>query len=90
MDRDDGFAKCVDFVVAPQLCETLDSVCQVGPDPIGLGLGIESEPAVTLESVLEVAAGKELVESVTPRRLNGSLSHADTKAQDRGCDQPDQ
>jgi hypothetical protein len=83
VDRDDGFAKGIDFIVAPKARETLDGLAQVGPDPIGLGLGIQSESAIALESILEVAVRKELVESLTSRRLTGSHSHADAKAKDR-------
>ena len=90
VDRDDGFAEGVDFVDAPQALEALNGLSQVGPDPIRLGLGIEREAAVSLESVLEVPVCKELVEALPSRRLTGALSHAGTEAQDCGRHHSDQ
>ena len=75
-----GFAESVDFIDAAELVQTTNRLPQVGSDAIGLGLGVESQPAVALVGVLEVAVGKELVESLAIRRLVGAVAMATPRA----------
>ena len=71
MDRDDRLAKIVDFADSLEPNQALDPSLQVGSDPGGLGLSIESESPIGPISVLVVPLREQRVRPAAGRRACG-------------------